>query len=717
MTKRKTRIIALMMAFSMFLAPAVSLASNTKDNNEKENIVIERISGKNRSETSIKVAEKLGGVEKAFITSGQKFPDALSSGTIAAKEKAPIILSNNTEEIHNKVKNIGVKDIVIVGGNTTVTQSEEELIKNKFDNVSRISGSNRYETSRKLLNKYNIKNVGVVGGNAYADALTANSYLYKNKNGVLLMNIVFDFPNELTPTVTIGGKGSIEETYGNKRISGKNRYETAVELAKEFGDFETLIITDGNNFADALSAAPLAGKEKAPILLTSGSYMTDSVKDLVKKAKKVIIVGGESSVPKDIVDQIKNLNDNEINENFDKENIKEIKLLNTPTKLEYITGETLNLEGLKIELIDKEDIKINIDNSKLDEYKLEVNPSKVDKLNLENKEVTIKIKDEDITPIKFNIDVKEKNTPEENDSIDLEDLVSLKMVNDNSRTRYLMGDRLNLNEFKIEIKDSKGNSKIISGKDNFEKHNVVVTPKDKSLLELKNIPSDDKEDVEVMLHLKNDTGQYANKKIEVYYGKFEISKLPKRIYYGLTKDINIDLQGMEAKISGGPMDTLTFTTDKLDEIKSIAVLYNNIGNVYLDMNCLLVRILLNDLKVKDLSGISPDNVDEPGPIYAYEEINFLDTSLINPITFKKGTELTIEEIAKMRAMIELKYIDYPGFNQPIEINSQKVLNEYGLVVEPKLGTKLVEDGTLKFKIYNESKAKYDVIGEITYTVR
>lgn len=433
MTKRKTRIIALMMAFSMFLAPAVSLASNTKDNNEKENIVIERISGKNRSETSIKVAEKLGGVEKAFITSGQKFPDALSSGTIAAKEKAPIILSNNTEEIHNKVKNIGVKDIVIVGGNTTVTQSEEELIKNKFDNVSRISGSNRYETSRKLLNKYNIKNVGVVGGNAYADALTANSYLYKNKNGVLLMNIVFDFPNELTPTVTIGGKGSIEETYGNKRISGKNRYETAVELAKEFGDFETLIITDGNNFADALSAAPLAGKEKAPILLTSGSYMTDSVKDLVKKAKKVIIVGGESSVPKDIVDQIKKLNDNEINENFDKENIKEIKLLNTPTKLEYITGETLNLEGLKIELIDKEDIKINIDNSKLDEYKLEVNPSKEDKLNLENKEVTIKIKDEDITPIKFNIDVKEKNTPEENDSIDLEDLVSLKMVNDNSR--------------------------------------------------------------------------------------------------------------------------------------------------------------------------------------------------------------------------------------------------------------------------------------------
>lgn len=717
MTKRKTRIIALMMAFSMFLAPAVSLASNTKDNNEKENIVIERISGKNRSETSIKVAEKLGGVEKAFITSGQKFPDALSSGTIAAKEKAPIILSNNTEEIHNKVKNIGVKDIVIVGGNTTVTQSEEELIKNKFDNVSRISGSNRYETSRKLLNKYNIKNVGVVGGNAYADALTANSYLYKNKNGVLLMNIVFDFPNELTPTVTIGGKGSIEETYGNKRISGKNRYETAVELAKEFGDFETLIITDGNNFADALSAAPLAGKEKAPILLTSGSYMTDSVKDLVKKAKKVIIVGGESSVPKDIVDQIKKLNDNEINENFDKENIKEIKLLNTPTKLEYITGETLNLEGLKIELIDKEDIKINIDNSKLDEYKLEVNPSKEDKLNLENKEVTIKIKDEDITPIKFNIDVKEKNTPEENDSIDLEDLVSLKMVNDNSRTRYLMGDRLNLNEFKIEIKDSKGNSKIISGKDNFEKHNVVVTPKDKSLLELKNIPSDDKEDVEVMLHLKNDTGQYANKKIEVYYGKFEISKLPKRIYYGLTKNINIDLQGMEAKISGGPMDTLTFTTDKLDEIKSIAKLYNNIGNEYLDMNCLLVRILLKDLKVKDLSGISPDNVDEPGPIYAYEEINFLDTSLINPITFKKGTELTIEEIAKMRAMIELKYIDYPGFNQPIEINSQKVLNEYGLVVEPKLGTKLVEDGTLKFKIYNESKAKYDVIGEITYTVR
>jgi putative cell wall-binding protein len=61
---------------------------------------VQRIYGSNRYETSIKIAERLGNVDKVAITTGLNSPDALSISAVAAKSGMPILLTekNNLPE-------------------------------------------------------------------------------------------------------------------------------------------------------------------------------------------------------------------------------------------------------------------------------------------------------------------------------------------------------------------------------------------------------------------------------------------------------------------------------------------------------------------------------------------------------------------------------------------------------------------------------------------
>jgi 2',3'-cyclic-nucleotide 2'-phosphodiesterase (5'-nucleotidase family) len=83
------------------------------------------------------------------------------------------------------------------------------------------------------------------------------------------------------------------------RLQGADRYETAVEISKQgWETSDTVIIVRGDEFADALAAAPLAYKYDAPILLTRTDDLTAVTKKEIKRlgATKVIIVGGKNAV-------------------------------------------------------------------------------------------------------------------------------------------------------------------------------------------------------------------------------------------------------------------------------------------------------------------------------------------------------------------------------------------------------------------------------------
>ncbi|MCM3663626.1 cell wall-binding repeat-containing protein [Mesobacillus subterraneus] len=94
------------------------------------------------------------------------------------------------------------------------------------------------------------------------------------------------------------------------RHGGATRYDTAAEIARNiWSDADTIIITDGENFPDALAGAPLAYALDAPILLSKRSALPRPTMQVISELapKKAVILGGTGAVPASVVDQLKTL--------------------------------------------------------------------------------------------------------------------------------------------------------------------------------------------------------------------------------------------------------------------------------------------------------------------------------------------------------------------------------------------------------------------------
>lgn len=93
-----------------------------------------------------------------------------------------------------------------------------------------------------------------------------------------------------------------------ERISGNNRYETAVEISKRaYEKAETVILASGESFADALAGAPLAKLKDAPVLLTKNNEIPKVILDEIKRleAKEIIILGGNLVISEELENTIK----------------------------------------------------------------------------------------------------------------------------------------------------------------------------------------------------------------------------------------------------------------------------------------------------------------------------------------------------------------------------------------------------------------------------
>lgn len=94
----------------------------------------------------------------------------------------------------------------------------------------------------------------------------------------------------------------------SSRLMGNDRYLTAIEVSREGWPegADTVILTNGENFPDALSASPLAKKYNAPILLTGAQRLqTDTASELKRlKVKKAVLVGGVGVISADVAKQL-----------------------------------------------------------------------------------------------------------------------------------------------------------------------------------------------------------------------------------------------------------------------------------------------------------------------------------------------------------------------------------------------------------------------------
>ncbi|QQK08223.1 cell wall-binding repeat-containing protein [Miniphocaeibacter halophilus] len=204
----------------------------------KEGVTTSRIDGKDRYETSIKVATTLkdkGYTNGVIIANGTdaKDADALAASTYATEKKMPIVLTNGsvlTTEVKAGLKTIGATKATIIGGPQTVAENIINGTALTYTSEGRISGVNRFETSVAIAEKLtqaNVKTVVVANGYKSPDALTAGPLAF-TKNAAIILSTETDFTS--SQNTYIGTIKNIETAY---IAGGVNSVKPAVKTALE----------------------------------------------------------------------------------------------------------------------------------------------------------------------------------------------------------------------------------------------------------------------------------------------------------------------------------------------------------------------------------------------------------------------------------------------------------------------------------------------------
>ena len=292
-----------------------------------------RISGDTRYQTAIKVSqEAFKKADHVIIVNGKKGVDGLLAGPLSVQLEAPILLVDNeqiTHELRTEIERLGATKATILGGNLVISEKTEGIISELGLEVNRISGKTRFETSlmvdaevRKLSG--NTEDAVIANGYTEFDALAIGAHAGEIGVGILFNNgkDIKDIEASLegvSNAILLGGtvveseevftalKAKVETV---NRISGKTRYATAVEIAKEFyADADTVIISNGIMTADALTGSALSAKYNAPMLVTPANVLDGSVKTYLTNnaPTNAYILGGTIAINANVKLAIDNL--------------------------------------------------------------------------------------------------------------------------------------------------------------------------------------------------------------------------------------------------------------------------------------------------------------------------------------------------------------------------------------------------------------------------
>jgi len=311
-----------------------------------------RVQGSDRYATSVALAGKYTTDNAAWSTnaniilaSGENFPDALAASSLAKLVNAPIILtkpnslpasvrdwlltkqSSFTTPVQGKVYVVGgtsaVSDEVVTEVLATINTSTDTTPHTSV----RLGGADRYETAAKINAVTGIVGNGdraiIVNGNNFADAVSAGPLAYKagwpvipingsvldaNALGTLTALATADLGAGNSKVLILGGSAAVstavEEQLAGlgvnirniKRVQGADRYATSLNLnaaiwdnsnyggggidSKSF-DGSKVALVSGENFPDALSAAPWLGHNSIHLQLTNSSGINPSAAGLL----------------------------------------------------------------------------------------------------------------------------------------------------------------------------------------------------------------------------------------------------------------------------------------------------------------------------------------------------------------------------------------------------------------------------------------------------
>ncbi|KPU44461.1 N-acetylmuramoyl-L-alanine amidase LytC precursor [Oxobacter pfennigii] len=202
-----------------------AVSKSVKDELERKGMSVIRLSGNDRYDTSLKVADYMNtnfGISREIVVAtGNDFPDALSIAPVAAKKGMPIILTPRSELPENIKEYIDINGITkafVVGGTGVIS----DAVANKLPDGERINGNDRYETNIAVLERFkddlDFGSIYVSTGNDFPDALAGSVLATKTLSPIVLTgkqleqktkDFIEDNMPQLKEVKALGGEGVV----------------------------------------------------------------------------------------------------------------------------------------------------------------------------------------------------------------------------------------------------------------------------------------------------------------------------------------------------------------------------------------------------------------------------------------------------------------------------------------------------------------------------
>lgn len=312
-------------SIDLSLTPAL-MTRVAKTDASNQIVNVDRVHGLDRFENAVEISKKgWSTAPKVFIANGNKFADSLTGSPLAALYDAPILLTRDNklpEATLVELKRLNTKEIVILGGELSVSKQVVDTLKQNGFIVTRIGGNNRYTQAELVANEIMRaegmkRDAFLTSGEVFSDALSIATVasgkrlpIYLTKKGHLEQSVKNAIPFVNSWTI-IGGELSINRVVETamknagakvKRIQGKDRYEVNRNVLDYYGvPEEHLYVTSGEHYSDTLPASVLASKVNSGVLLLkNNNKKTNDEQKLFAQNKHKIrnftVVGGPATL-------------------------------------------------------------------------------------------------------------------------------------------------------------------------------------------------------------------------------------------------------------------------------------------------------------------------------------------------------------------------------------------------------------------------------------
>ncbi len=312
-------------------------------------VSIRTLAGADRCDTAAQVSRESfpGGAETLIVVTGSSWPDGLGAASLAGALDAPILLVKTDSvpaAVATEARRLLPAQVIVIGGPSAVSAQVaahfEGLVGSTH--VVRIGGADRYETAQ-LVAQATLEAMESAGrpwdgtyvlasGLSFPDVLAASPL-----SAALGWPVLLTKPTELSAAtaafidehpecraLVVGGPAAVSTAVQTQaanrsgstgiRLSGKDRYETALSIAAYAADggllgYTHMAIATGQDFPDALTCSVRQAKAGSVLLLTPRSSLDADVAAMLESLPldqccDVTFVGGAAAISQAVREQV-----------------------------------------------------------------------------------------------------------------------------------------------------------------------------------------------------------------------------------------------------------------------------------------------------------------------------------------------------------------------------------------------------------------------------